>query len=127
MQDERDARSQVSATPPAPDARRTVGVEVGVQVEEPLFLDESLEFLPTGRPPQGGSPFDLFADEDTPESIGGARPRLGGFSGPLLRAPRRMPDHARRPHVSPRVLVLLGIAAALAAFASVRAWQILAR
>lgn len=123
MQDERDARGGVSVVPPPPDARPTIGVEV----EEPLFLDESLEYLPTGRPPQGGSPFDLFADEDTPEAAPASRAPLGRYKlGPLhAGTPRR--DTDRRPHISPRVLVILSIAAAAAAFAAVRAWQILAR
>jgi hypothetical protein len=123
MQDERDAVSGVSVAPAAPDAGPTIGVEV----EEPLFLDESLEYLPAGRPPQGGSPFDLFADEDTPEAAPPLRAPLGRYA----RAPRpseavrQHSDH--RPRVSPRVLAILSIAAAAAAFAAVRAWQVLAR
>ncbi len=123
MQDERDARSGVSKAPPAPDARPTIGVEV----EEPLFLDESLEYLPAGRPPQGRSPFDLFADEDTVERTSPGHPAPGKFGTPPRHVQTRVPERDRRPHVSPRVLVILSIAAAVAAFVGVRAWQILAR
>lgn len=123
MQDEREARSGVSAAPLAPDARPTIGVEV----EEPLFLDESLEYLPAGRPPQGGSPFDLFADEDTLDPTPRSRPAAGRLSMPLRYAQTARPDGNRHRHVGPRVLVILSIAAAVAAFAAVRAWQILAR
>jgi hypothetical protein len=125
MQDERDARSGVSAAPPAPDARPTIAV--GVEVEEPLFLDESLEYLPAGRPPQGGSPFDLFADEETPAGTAPARPAPGRFGSPLRHAQPAPRHDDGRLHVSPRVLVILSIAAGIAAFAAVRAWQILAR
>src|SRR3954453_19611556 len=90
------------SAPAGSDAERRTGLtfsSIGVEVEEPLFLDEAESAGASGAQPDPPSPFDLFADE---EDLRPAPATLLAVPAPLARrtappgqespaAPRRRP------------------------------------
>jgi hypothetical protein len=84
-------------------------ISVGTEVEAPLFLDEPVDYAAAAPAPETSSAFDLFADEREP------------------RAPDATPsanaDAGAPPTIRVHLLAVFFLAAAVAAFATVRACQ----
>jgi len=135
----------LSAPAGSPTERRTglTYSSLGVEVEEPLFLDEAEDKGAAGGNPEPPSPFDLFADEN---ELAPPAETILGIASPVVRpavpptaAPRSVPQPARveRPvptrdlftqQSSPNrrvgLVALLVLIAATAVFATAQACQL---
>ena len=92
----------LSAPAGSPTERRTElkYSSLGVEVEEPLFLDEAEDHAAAGGNPEPPSPFDLFADE---KELGPPAQTILGIASPVVRpavpptaAQRSVPQPQRR-------------------------------
>jgi hypothetical protein len=104
------------------EARTGPPQSIGVEVEEPLFLDEPLDYAGSVPVPDDVSATALFADEDDPDDTWDDSRQQRPVTGDAI-APSAAVTKAR-PLWRPALVALLSVIAAVTAFAIVRTLQL---